>query len=167
MAPPKTSTLGIIVGYHRIPVDEQILEETVKLGFEHSFTKKCIEANRHNDATTTYNLLLKKFVREGGISKVYLGSKYFEASLIEPIRRVIPECKKYIIQQPSNLTRPHQISTLETHQQIKKTAAATQESDERPITWQTLLANSEISRKDKTQQIGITDSDSFILPATN
>ena len=43
LAPPKTSTLGIIVGYHRIPVDEQILDETVKLGFERSFTKKCIE----------------------------------------------------------------------------------------------------------------------------
>ena len=90
LAPPKTSTLGIIVGYHRIPVDIQILEETVKLGFEHNFTKKCLEANRHNDATTTYYLLLKKFVKDGGISKVYLGSKYFDSTLIEPIRRMLP-----------------------------------------------------------------------------
>ena len=81
-APTKTSTLGIIVGYHRIPVDNQILEETVKLGFDHNFTKKCLEANRHNDATTTYYLLLKKFVKDGGISKVYLGSKYFDSTLI-------------------------------------------------------------------------------------
>ena len=80
--------MGIIVGYHRIPVDENLLEETVRLGFEHNFTKKCIEANRHNDATTTYYLLLKKFVREGGITKYYIGSKYFDSSLIEPIRRI-------------------------------------------------------------------------------
>ena len=41
-----TSTLnlfnGIIVGYHRIPVDDAILKKTVKLGFEYEFTKKCI-----------------------------------------------------------------------------------------------------------------------------
>ncbi len=78
------------MGYHRIPVDEQILEETVKLGFDQNFTKKCIEANRHNDATTTYYLLLKKFVRDGGISKYYLGSQFFDPSLIEPIRRTLP-----------------------------------------------------------------------------
>jgi 5'-AMP-activated protein kinase catalytic alpha subunit len=56
-----------------------------------SFTRKCIEANRHNDATTTYYLLLRKFVREGGISKAYLGSKYFDSSLIEPLRKVVPD----------------------------------------------------------------------------
>ena len=33
LAPPKTSTLGIIVGYHRIPVDDHILQKTVELGF--------------------------------------------------------------------------------------------------------------------------------------
>lgn len=88
VTPPQTTSQGLIVGYHRIPIDEQILNATVQLGFEHSFTKKCIEANRHNDATTTYYLLLKKFVREGGISKAYLGSPYFDSSLIEPLRKV-------------------------------------------------------------------------------
>lgn len=86
-----------MVGYHRIPVEEPLLEETVKLGFDYTFTKKCIEANRHNDATTTYYLLLKKFVRDGGISKTYLGSKYFDHTLIEPIRRVPLDCKSCVI----------------------------------------------------------------------
>ncbi len=31
--PQEITSMGIIVGYHRIPVDEHILEETVKLGF--------------------------------------------------------------------------------------------------------------------------------------
>ena len=73
------------------------MDEVVKLGFERNFTKKCIEANRHNDATTTYFLLLKKFVRGGGISKTYLGSKYFDSTLIEPIRRVPLECMRNVI----------------------------------------------------------------------
>lgn len=94
--PPQTTSQGLIVGYHRIPIDEQILKETVALGFDLSFTRKCIEANRHNDATTTYYLLLKKFVREGGISKAYLGSKYFDSSLIEPLRKVVPDCKPFL-----------------------------------------------------------------------
>jgi hypothetical protein len=38
-------------------------------------------------------LLLKKFIREGGISKTYLGSKFFDPSLIEPIRKVVPQSK--------------------------------------------------------------------------
>lgn len=63
ISPPQNTSSGIIVGYHRIPVDSSVLDATVNLGFELDFTKKCIEANRHNDATTTYYLLLKKFVR--------------------------------------------------------------------------------------------------------
>jgi 5'-AMP-activated protein kinase catalytic alpha subunit len=91
LSPPTTSSQGLIVGYHRIPIDEEILKATIELGFDFSFTRKCIEANRHNDATTTYYLLLRKFVREGGISKAYLGSKYFDSSLIEPLRKVVPD----------------------------------------------------------------------------
>jgi 5'-AMP-activated protein kinase catalytic alpha subunit len=73
---------GIIVGYHRIPVDETVLNAVVDLGFDREFARKCIEASRHNEATTTYYLLLKKYVRTGGISKAYLGSKYFDPTLI-------------------------------------------------------------------------------------
>lgn len=79
---------GIIVGYHRIPVDDSILRKTVKLGFQSEFTKKCIEANRHNDCTTTYYLLLKKHIKNGGTSKTYLGSETFDKTLIEPLKKV-------------------------------------------------------------------------------
>lgn len=74
-----------------------MLLETVKLGFEENFTKKCIEANRHNDATTTYYLLLKKYIRDGGVSKAYLGSKFFDPSLIEPIRKIANDSRIRII----------------------------------------------------------------------
>jgi 5'-AMP-activated protein kinase catalytic alpha subunit len=33
LLPQSNASMGIIVGYHRIPVDDHILEETIKLGF--------------------------------------------------------------------------------------------------------------------------------------
>ena len=81
---------GIVFGYNKIPVENAILEQTVRLGFDSDFTKKCIEANRHNNATTTYYLLLKKFVRGGGVSYTSLGSKHFDPVLIEPPKRIKP-----------------------------------------------------------------------------
>jgi hypothetical protein len=36
--------------------------------------------------------LLKKYVKNGGISKAYLGSKFFDPSLIEPIKKKIISC---------------------------------------------------------------------------
>ena len=66
------------------------MQKVANLGFDIDFARRCIEANRHNNATTTYYLLLKRFVREGGISKTALGSKHFDPSLIEPPKRVKP-----------------------------------------------------------------------------
>jgi len=69
---------GIVVGVHQIPVDQEILRLTAKLGFDESYTQKCIEANKHNPATTAYYLLLKKFTREGGKSIADLTSDLYE-----------------------------------------------------------------------------------------
>lgn len=127
LSPPQTNSQGLIVGYHRIPIDDQILKATVELGFDLSFTRKCIEANRHNDATTTYYLLLKKFVRDGGISKAYLGSKYFDSSLIEPLRKVAPDCKNYSMQPSSHSTKQHLTSIQKRHPLFKRIAIASLE----------------------------------------
>lgn len=51
------------------------------------FTEKCIEANSHNNETTTYYLLLKRFLKEGNISKADFSLKYFDKSAIEPYQR--------------------------------------------------------------------------------
>jgi 5'-AMP-activated protein kinase catalytic alpha subunit len=42
IAPQLTTSQGIIVGYHRIPIDDHIIKETVDLGFDLNFTRKCI-----------------------------------------------------------------------------------------------------------------------------
>ena len=83
----KNYSHGIIVGYNRIPIDDAVLDAVVMLGFDRDFSRKCIEANRHNDVTTTYYLLLKKYVKNGGVSKTYLNSKYFDPTLIEPLKK--------------------------------------------------------------------------------
>ena len=45
-----------------------MLNKCVELGYEGDYALKCIEANKHNSVTATYNLLLKKAIREGEIS---------------------------------------------------------------------------------------------------
>ena len=82
LSPVNTCSSGLIVGFHKIPIDFSILEKLKEVKFDIDLTQKCIEANRHNNSTTTYYLLLKKFLREGGISKADLGSKCFDKSLI-------------------------------------------------------------------------------------
>lgn len=60
---------GLIVGYHKIPVDLNILKEVKVLNLDIEACQQSLEANRHNNLTTTYYLLMKKFLRNGGISK--------------------------------------------------------------------------------------------------
>lgn len=36
------------------------------LNLDPDYVSKCLEANRHNNATTSYYLSLKKFISEGG-----------------------------------------------------------------------------------------------------
>ena len=56
---------GIIVGSDQIPVDDALLEEIKKFDYDLDYARKCIEANKHNDVTASYNLLLKSKLREG------------------------------------------------------------------------------------------------------
>jgi len=75
---PVTAKEGIIVGVHQIPTEPLILKGLTKYGFDSEYTKKCVEANKHNAATTTYYLLMQKFIREGGKSPADLSSPLFE-----------------------------------------------------------------------------------------
>lgn len=59
---------GILVGYDYIPVDTNILKQLEEFGYDIEHAKKCIEANKHNNITTAYYLLLKKHLQNGGES---------------------------------------------------------------------------------------------------
>jgi 5'-AMP-activated protein kinase, catalytic alpha subunit len=59
---------GILIGYDHILVDSSILKQLQRFGYDLDYTKKCIEADKHNNVTTAYYLLLKKHLQNGGIS---------------------------------------------------------------------------------------------------
>ena len=78
---------GIIIGYNRIPVDATVLKKLTSKGYDAQYVTKCVEANRHNDATTAYYLTMKQYLKEGGSSAYDMSSKAFDHSLIQPIKR--------------------------------------------------------------------------------
>ncbi|MCB0370645.1 MAG: hypothetical protein KDD45_14775 [Bdellovibrionales bacterium] len=57
------------------------------LNLDPDYVCKCLEANRHNNATTAYYLALKKYVSEGGQTSYDLSSKSFDKSILELNKR--------------------------------------------------------------------------------
>lgn len=51
------------------------------MNLDPDYVSKCLEANRHNNATTTYYLCLRKFISEGGQTSCDFSSKSFERVL--------------------------------------------------------------------------------------
>lgn len=72
---------GLIVGYHKIPIDHKILQEVKLIGIDPDLTEKSLETNMHNNLTTTYYLLFKKHLREGNIPRNSL--KEFDKLILE------------------------------------------------------------------------------------
>ena len=62
---------GIIIGYNQIPIESKILEMMKEYGFESEYTQQCLDANKHNHATTTYYLFLKRLKKEGKLQCEY------------------------------------------------------------------------------------------------
>ena len=58
---------GILVGYSAIPINKEILQKLELYNIDQEHGQKCIEANKHNDITTTYYLLMKKFQASEGV----------------------------------------------------------------------------------------------------
>jgi 5'-AMP-activated protein kinase catalytic alpha subunit len=56
---------GIIVGTDQIPVDEDLLNDLKPFDYDLDYSRKCIEANKHNHITASYNLLQKAKLRDG------------------------------------------------------------------------------------------------------
>jgi 5'-AMP-activated protein kinase catalytic alpha subunit len=78
---------GIIIGYNRIPVDPVVITKLSTKEYDPEYVIKCVEANRHNDATTAYYLTLKQHLKEGGSSPCDMSSHNFDKNLIEPVKR--------------------------------------------------------------------------------
>ncbi len=60
---------GLIVGYHKIPIESRVLKEIENLDMDPELTEKSLQTNLHNSLTTTYYIILKKLMRDGRIQK--------------------------------------------------------------------------------------------------
>ncbi|XP_001347011.1 SNF1-related protein kinase (macronuclear) [Paramecium tetraurelia strain d4-2] len=78
---------GIIIGYSRIPIDDAIVDQLATKGFNSDYIKKCLDANKHNNLTTAYFLILKKHLINGGKSVADINSSNFNEKLLEPATR--------------------------------------------------------------------------------
>lgn len=59
---------GTIIGIDSAPIDINILKQLESHNIDIDYARKCIEANKKNQITSTYYLLLKKFIKQGGES---------------------------------------------------------------------------------------------------
>lgn len=103
---------GIFVGYNGIPVNKDILEMLEKFEISQEYCQKCLEANKHNNVTTTYYLLLKKFCADQGVvqcvkkkeeSKVFFP---FTPEFLAEFRPALRH-RKYVEFKKSDLVRPN------------------------------------------------------------
>ncbi len=89
---------GIIVGVHQIPIEPRVLSQVLEFGFDPEYTQKCIEANKHNGATTLYYMLMQRFLREGGKSAADLSSDLYQpitlGQKLQSLRDLRPEQSK-------------------------------------------------------------------------
>ncbi|CDW82045.1 protein kinase domain containing protein [Stylonychia lemnae] len=73
---PVCMNRGLIVGYNQIPNEEDILKLLEEKGFQREYAIRCLDANKHNHATTCYYLLLKKMEKDGKIE----ASNYYQSA---------------------------------------------------------------------------------------
>lgn len=64
---PVCSNYGLVVGYTAVPIEPRVMAELEGLGFTKEYVEKCLDANKHNHATTCYYLLLQKYEQQGKI----------------------------------------------------------------------------------------------------
>jgi 5'-AMP-activated protein kinase, catalytic alpha subunit len=81
---------GLIVGFHKIPVDENILRLVENYGYNGEKAKNSLVNNKFDVMTAIYYLSLRKFIKEGGISLSDLQSEYFLQYINNPNNLVNP-----------------------------------------------------------------------------
>ena len=70
--PPKNYP-GLIIGYHKIPIDERILKVCEAYGFNKDEVERSVKENKYDNKSSIYYIILAKMKREGydSISDLY------------------------------------------------------------------------------------------------
>ena len=58
---------GLFIGLSQIPIHTKVLDMLIQYNFKKDYAVKCINANKHNHVTTTYYLLLKRYIELGEV----------------------------------------------------------------------------------------------------
>lgn len=72
---------GTVVGIDPVPIDPTILTSIQRYSMDPEYARKCIEANKHNNVTSTYYLLLKSHIKGGGESIANVTSPKFDPKI--------------------------------------------------------------------------------------
>lgn len=83
---------GIVVGQDQIPVDQGTIKQMEKYDIDLDYSKKCIEANKHNHVTATYHLLIKKQIKRG---EVTIQAAYESENDLSSLMRRQPRFKNF------------------------------------------------------------------------
>ena len=72
VTPPKCYP-GLVIGYHKIPIDERILKVCEAYGFNKDEVEKSVRENKYDNKSSIYYIILSKMKREGyeSISDLY------------------------------------------------------------------------------------------------
>lgn len=74
------------MGLDSAPVDDQILKQLQSHKIEGDYARKCIEANKKNQVTATYNLLLKKHIKAGGHSVADARKSSYDPAVFKQVK---------------------------------------------------------------------------------
>ena len=89
-------TYGLFLPIQEIPIDNSIISEMLKMGYKNEEIRKNVKNNRHNEITTLYYLLVKKYNRKGIDSVSDLISSCFTKYILEQNKK-IKDLKNYKI----------------------------------------------------------------------
>lgn len=68
---PMCKNQGLIIGKNEIPIEPTMLVHLEKFGFKSDEARSYINKNKHNQVTTIYYLLHKKFEKEGKLPSCF------------------------------------------------------------------------------------------------
>ncbi|CAD8138137.1 unnamed protein product [Paramecium octaurelia] len=143
---------GLVIGFHKIPIDPEIIKQLVNFGISIEYAEKCIETNRHNHVTTTYYLLLKRYLIAGNKSIADISSELFDPQRISIRQTTQTDRKSSKPQNPLPLI------------QIKNRRNNTQQADDSPIDTKPRLNNSVNTQNTILQQSPTILNQSIDLP---
>ena len=94
MVSPVRSLPGLIIGHHKIPIDDRILNVCEAYGFDKNSVKKSVMDNKYDNNSSIYYIILNKMKREGYDSKADLYSEEYLEYIKNPKNLIEKEMKE-------------------------------------------------------------------------